>query len=111
MERLEWVRNFTRAAEGTIAGNHQGMMFADSDVYKLMEAMAWEVGRSGSPDADARLRGLTEIIARRKSPTATSTPCSDGPARNRGTATSSGARALQLRPPPPGWRGAIADDG
>ena len=31
-------------------------MFADSDVYKLMEAMAWEVGRSGSADADERLR-------------------------------------------------------
>ena len=38
------------------------MMFADSDVYKLMEAMAWEVGRSGSSDADERIRGLTEII-------------------------------------------------
>jgi DUF1680 family protein len=62
MERLEWVANFERAVDGTIAGNHQGMMFADSDVYKLMEAMAWEVGRSGSADADDRIRGLTEII-------------------------------------------------
>ena len=68
MERLEWVGNFTRAADGTIAGNHQGMMFADSDVYKLMEAMAWEVGRSGSPDADARIRGLTEIIGPAQEP-------------------------------------------
>jgi DUF1680 family protein len=62
MERLEWVANFERAVDGTIAGNHHGMMFADSDVYKLMEAMAWEVGRSGSADADERIRGLTEII-------------------------------------------------
>ena len=68
MERLEWVGNFTRAAEGTIVGNHRGMMFADSDVYKLMEAMAWEVGRSGSPDADARIRGLTEIISPAQEP-------------------------------------------
>ena len=68
MERLEWVGNFTRAADGTIAGNHQGMMFADSDVYKLMEAMAWEVGRSGSSDADERIRGLTEIIGRAQEP-------------------------------------------
>ena len=68
MERLEWVANFTRAADGTIVGNHQGMMFADSDVYKLMEAMAWEVGRSGSPDADARIRGLTEIIGPAQEP-------------------------------------------
>jgi DUF1680 family protein len=63
MERLGWLANFTRAADGTIAGNHQGMMFADSDVYKLMEAMAWEVGRSGSADADERFRGLTALIA------------------------------------------------
>jgi DUF1680 family protein len=62
MERLGWVANFTRAADGTIAGRHEGMMFADSDVFKLMEAMAWEVGRSGSPDADARFRDLTSAI-------------------------------------------------
>jgi hypothetical protein len=68
MERLEWVANFERAADGTIAGNHHGMMFADSDVYKLMEAMAWEVGRSGSDDADGRIRGLTEIIGSAQEP-------------------------------------------
>ena len=39
------------------------MVFADSDLYKLMEAMAWEVGRSGSADADERFRSLTEVIA------------------------------------------------
>ena len=63
MERLGWVANFTRAADGTIAGHHEGMVFADSDVFKLMEAMAWEVGRSGSPDADDRFRQLTSVIA------------------------------------------------
>jgi uncharacterized protein len=63
MDRLGWLANFTRAADGTIAGNHQGMMFADSDVYKMMEAMAWETGRSGSTDADERFRALTSMIA------------------------------------------------
>ena len=63
MERLGWLANFTRAVDGTIAGNHQGMVFADSDVFKLMEAMAWEVGRSGSEDADARFRHLTSVVA------------------------------------------------
>ena len=62
MERLGWLANFTRAVDGTIAGNHQGMVFADSDVFKLMEAMAWEVGRSGSEDADARFRHLTSVV-------------------------------------------------
>jgi DUF1680 family protein len=63
MERLGSIDNFRRAAEGTIAGHHEGMVFADSDVYKLMEAMAWEVGRSGSTDADSRFRELTSVIA------------------------------------------------
>ena len=63
MERLEWIANFRHAAQGTIAGNHHGMMFADSEIYKLMEAMAWEVGRSGSADAAQRLGELTETIA------------------------------------------------
>jgi uncharacterized protein len=63
MERLGWTANFTHAANGTIVGNHQGMMFADSDVYKLMEAMAWEVGRSGSSDAERRFGELTAVIA------------------------------------------------
>ena len=62
MERLGWIGNFTRAAAGDTS-DHQGMVFADSDVYKLMEAMAWEVGRSGSADADQRFRSLTEVIA------------------------------------------------
>ena len=68
MERLGWVDNFRRAATGTIAGHHEGMVFADSDVYKLMEAMAWEVGRSGSADADQRFRELTAVIAPAQEP-------------------------------------------
>ena len=54
---------------GAIAGDHQGMVFADSDVYKLMEAMAWEVGRSGSADADRAVRrSLTGTIAPAQEP-------------------------------------------
>ena len=68
MERLEWIDNFRRAAAGTIAGNHHGMVFADSDVYKLIEALAWEVGRSGSTDADDRIRGLTDVIGAAQEP-------------------------------------------
>ena len=62
MERLGWIDNFRRVAAGD-PGDHQGMVFTDSDLYKLMEAMAWEVGRSGSADADERFRSLTEVIA------------------------------------------------
>ena len=72
MTRLGWVGNFDEVvaadAEGRSPGPHQGMVFADSDVYKLMEAMAWEVGRSGSADADQRFGQLTATIAAAQEP-------------------------------------------
>ncbi|MCF6470581.1 glycoside hydrolase family 127 protein [Nonomuraea sp. MG754425] len=37
--------NLERAARGS-AGGHQGKVFADSDVYKWLEALAWERGRA-----------------------------------------------------------------
>ena len=63
MEKLGWVGNFRAAAEGRLPADRQGVVFTDSDVYKLMEGAAWEVGRSGSTDADDRFVELTGIIA------------------------------------------------
>jgi uncharacterized protein len=63
MERLGWVGNFRAAAEGRLPEDRNGVVFTDSDVYKLMEAAAWEVGRSGSADADRRFADLTAVIA------------------------------------------------
>src|SRR5690606_2523411 len=42
MEELGWLRNFDRVAEGTTAADRPGWQFSDSEVYKLMEALAWE---------------------------------------------------------------------
>lgn len=50
MERIGWVSNFDRVANNTIADNHAGIEFVDSEVYKLLEAMAWELGRNDSPE-------------------------------------------------------------
>jgi hypothetical protein len=63
MERLGWVGNFRAAAEGRLPQDRNGVVFTDSDVYKLMEAAAWETGRSGSASADSRFNSLTEAIA------------------------------------------------
>ncbi len=46
VDRTGWLSNFDRAAAGTIGGQHNGIEFVDSEVYKLLEAMAWEVGSS-----------------------------------------------------------------
>ncbi|HSM45603.1 MAG TPA: beta-L-arabinofuranosidase domain-containing protein [Acidimicrobiia bacterium] len=63
MERLDWVGNFRAAVEGRLPDDRKGVVFTDSDVYKLMEAAAWEHGRSGSTDANERFTALAEVIA------------------------------------------------
>ena len=63
MEKLGWIGNFDAAVEGRLPEDRQGREFADSDVYKLMEAMAWEIGRTGNPDLERRFIALTERIA------------------------------------------------
>ncbi|HEY4606336.1 MAG TPA: beta-L-arabinofuranosidase domain-containing protein, partial [Acidimicrobiia bacterium] len=49
--------------EGRLPQDRAGVVFTDSDVYKLMEAAAWETGRSASADADERFSALTDVIA------------------------------------------------
>ena len=51
MEKAGWIGNFAKAAAGTVVGDREGREFSDSEVYKLTEAMSWEVGRTGDPDA------------------------------------------------------------
>ena len=63
MERIGWIANFDRAAAGTVATNHSGIEFVDSEVYKLLEAMAWELGRASSLDLASRYAALVQRVA------------------------------------------------
>ncbi|HET8896747.1 MAG TPA: beta-L-arabinofuranosidase domain-containing protein, partial [Protaetiibacter sp.] len=62
MERIGWVANFDRVA-GTASGDHAGIEFVDSEVYKLMEAMAWELGRRADPSLETRFLSLVDRVA------------------------------------------------
>ncbi|MGW0823285.1 glycoside hydrolase family 127 protein [Streptomyces sp. NPDC002845] len=64
MERLGWLANFDRVADGTTGPDRPGWSFSDSEVYKLIEALAWEYGRSGDAAHDTAVRRLTARIAR-----------------------------------------------
>ena len=64
MERLGWITNFDRVADGTTSSDRPGWPFSDSEVYKLLEALAWEHGRTRDPAIDATLRRLTARVAR-----------------------------------------------
>ena len=63
MERVGWLANFDHVVDGTVAANRTGWVFADSEVYKLLEGLAWEAGRTGSAAAEAAIRRLTARIA------------------------------------------------
>jgi len=63
LEREGWLGNFDATARGELASTRAGREFSDSEVYKLLEAMAWEHGRSGDPELDARIRAITARVA------------------------------------------------
>jgi DUF1680 family protein len=60
IERTGVIQNFRRIAGTDLTGEFQGFWFADSDLYKTLEAIGWEQGRSGT-DAYAAL--LDEVAA------------------------------------------------
>jgi hypothetical protein len=60
MEAAGNVGNLRLAASGGDSG-YRGPAFMDSDIYKTLEAIAWELGREG--DAGPDTAGLAEFIA------------------------------------------------
>ena len=63
MDRLGWLANFDAVVAGTTGGHRPGWQFSDSEVYKLLEAMAWELARSGDPALAARYDALVARVA------------------------------------------------
>lgn len=60
MRRLGWVQNFIDAASGE-PFERRGIFFADSEVYKLIEAMSWELGR-GSREVEPLLDEFIDAV-------------------------------------------------
>ncbi|ROP34876.1 hypothetical protein EDD40_0080 [Saccharothrix texasensis] len=61
VERTGWLGNFDAARAGRLPADRRGREFSDSEVYKLLEAMAWELGREPDPELEDRFH---EIVAR-----------------------------------------------
>lgn len=61
MDRVGWTGNFRAVAEGRVHRDRRGREFADSELYKLLEAMAWRTG-TGTP-LDTDIAALTEAVA------------------------------------------------
>jgi hypothetical protein len=67
-ERAGWLGNFDAAAAGTLPGARHGREFADSETYKLLEAMAWEIGVSGDDAMNAQFLAVVARVGRAQEP-------------------------------------------
>ncbi|MFI7545039.1 glycoside hydrolase family 127 protein [Actinoplanes sp. NPDC049599] len=68
LERAGWLGNFDAAVEGRLPGARRGREFSDTEVYKLLEAMAWEYGRTGDTALDRRYRAVVRRVAAAQEP-------------------------------------------
>jgi len=69
-EMLEKAGNFDnlRIAAGSIKGNYQGYVFQDSDIYKWLEAVAWEMGKEPDQELSAMADQAIALIAAAQRP-------------------------------------------
>ena len=65
-ERLEEAGNLDnlRLAAGEGTGAHRGPVFMDSDLYKVLEAVAWELARGPDETLTRFLQASTELLER-----------------------------------------------
>ncbi len=67
LERAGTLDNF-RIAAGRARGERRGMVFSDSDVYKWVEALAWEIGREPSAELERLAVETVELVAAAQQP-------------------------------------------
>ncbi|WP_298458827.1 glycoside hydrolase family 127 protein [uncultured Cellulomonas sp.] len=68
LEREGWLGNFDAAVEGRLPADRRGREFSDSEVYKLLEAMAWEIGRTRDEALEARFEAIVARVAAAQEP-------------------------------------------
>src|SRR5262249_16745137 len=68
LEREGWLGNFDLAASGALPDGRRGREFSDSEVYKTLEAMAWELGRRPDEGLEARFRAIVTRVAAAQQP-------------------------------------------
>ena len=67
LERAGTLDNL-RIAAGRMSGDRRGMVFSDSDVYKWLEALAWETQREPDGELERLASEATELVAAAQQP-------------------------------------------
>lgn len=63
IDKTGWTTNFDLASAGDgLAQARRGPVFSDATVYKVLEAMAWEVGRSKDQELESAFVALTSRV-------------------------------------------------
>lgn len=68
LERTGWLGNFDAAREHRLPAGRAGREFSDSEIYKFLEAMAWELGRRPDPALQQRFDAIVARIAAAQEP-------------------------------------------
>ena len=63
IDRVGAVNNFLAAAQSRLPSDRMGREFADSDVYKLLEAVSWELAREESVALRREYVALVAIVS------------------------------------------------
>nr|WP_127818582.1 beta-L-arabinofuranosidase domain-containing protein [Microbacterium sp. CPCC 204701] len=64
LESEGWLPNFDLAAGDGLPERRRGREFSDSEVYKYLEALAWEIGRTDDPALEERFRAVVARVGR-----------------------------------------------
>lgn len=67
-EREGWMGNFDLAAAGRLPEGRRGREFSDSEIYKFLEAVAWELGRRPDPALEQLFRDRVARVAAAQEP-------------------------------------------
>lgn len=68
LEREGWLPNFDLAARGTLPAGRRGREFSDSEVYKFLEALSWEIGRTDDQELEEVFRSIVTRVAAAQEP-------------------------------------------
>jgi uncharacterized protein len=68
LEREGWIANFDLAASGGLPQGRRGREFSDSEIYKYLEALAWEIGRTDDDELEATFRAVVDRVAPAQEP-------------------------------------------
>ncbi len=63
LESEGWLANFDLAARGLLPEGRRGREFSDSEIYKYLEALAWEIGRTADAALEARFIAIVSRVA------------------------------------------------